>query len=248
MKRVPIVLAALICATAATAGDHLEPEDSVYAGQLSLEPGYDQALVAAFHGAFERDVQARAIVLPSFQTEYAVGIKQDGRAYRIFYQEMSQQLWQYSVLGMMKRGEITSADPDGKSTTAEDIVELEKSLPPSPKDVKDVRCEYPIEAAFAARIIDAWQQMLRSTRYSKDPVMGLDGTIYHFFAKSGVQSMAGQTWSPDPATAPGMMVAIADAMKALCTAKDAASLRALEASTDKLNAKLANGTAGGSHD
>lgn len=238
MRWAATFLATALVATPALAGDHLEPEDSVYSGIASFEPGYDQALIASFRDAFEDDVQARAIVEPSFETEFAVGIKETEGHYWIFYQEVSEQLWQYSVLDMMKKGQITSASTDGKSTTLQEIEKLEKSLPPDPKDVKVIRCEYQIERALGVRIVDVWRRMLLETRYSKEPTMGLDGTIYHFYAKNGYRRMAGQTWTPDPATKPGILAEMSYDMKKLCTTRDVARLRELETLTNTLSSKL----------
>jgi len=247
-KRFPAALVAILVSIApALAGDHLEPEDSIYSGVAPFQPGYDRAMVASFADAFKADVEASAIVQPSFEPEFAVGVKQDADGYRIFYQEASQQLWQYSVLEMMKRGEITSADANGKSTTAEDIAKLEKSLPPNPKDVKINRCEYAIDSDLGAKIVDDWRRMLLGTRYAKRPRMGIDGTFYHFFAKSGYQGMAGKTWSPDPATATGMLAQLADSMKTLCTTKRDLTLREVEKLTGALASKL-GADPGNAHD
>lgn len=243
----PLFSAFLFCTTTALAADHLKPEDSIYSGG-SFEPGYDQAMAASFEDAFADDVLDRVIVQPSFETEFAAGVKEDKGRYRIFYQEVSEQLWQYTVLDLMKKGQITSVGDNGKSTTQDDIAKLEKSLPPDPKDVKVNRCEYGIDPAFGVKLAGAWADVLLETRYSEKLTLGLDGTIFHFYARRDNQRMAGQTWSPNSDTKPGMLADIAYGLRDLCKTKDASHLQKLEALTDKLVSKLKAETPSESHD
>jgi hypothetical protein len=197
--------------------DHLIPEDSIYDGMASFAPGYDRALLASFKDVFEEDVIVRAIIEPSFETEFAVGLKKDGETYKVIYQEVSEQLWQYSVLDMMKRGEITSATSDGKSTTADEIAKLEKSLPANSKDVKVNRCERAVDAPLGKEIVAVWKEMLLQSRYSAQSSIVVDGTTFHFSGVFDYQRMAAQTWSPDERTKTGMLANLAYHMKAFCT-------------------------------
>lgn len=186
----PLFLAFLFCTTTALAADHLKPEDSIYSGG-SFEPGYDQAMVASFEDAFADDVLDRVIVQPSFETEFAVGVKEDKDRYRIFYQEVSEQLWQYTVLDLMKKGQITSVGDNGKSTTQDDIAKLEKSLPPDPKDVKVNRCEYDIDPAFGAKLAGAWADVLLEHVIPK--------SLHWVWTEPFSTSMQGETISAWPA-------------------------------------------------
>ena len=66
-------------------GAHLEPDASMLAGGTENATGMDEKIVAALTGAFDKDVVARAIVTTAFQPHYAVGIKENGGAYSVFY-------------------------------------------------------------------------------------------------------------------------------------------------------------------
>src|SRR5262249_43361570 len=74
--------------------DHLEPEDSAFSD--GEDRSYERMLIAKFIGAFARDVYARAIVLPSFDPEYVVGIRGTPAGhYRAFCISPDMQLWNY---------------------------------------------------------------------------------------------------------------------------------------------------------
>jgi hypothetical protein len=174
------------------AEDHLNPEDSIYSGIVSVAPGYDRALFASFEDAFREDVVVRAIVEPSFQTEFAVGLKKTGEAYRVFYQEVSEQLWQYSVLDMMKKGEISSSQ-NGKSTTADEIAKLEKSLPADPKDVKVNRCERGIDPSVGSEIVPFGKRCFLKRAIQR---MRASGWMVPFFISRASSAISG--WQRRP--------------------------------------------------
>ena len=80
-----ISMAAHRIPTGVRTGDHLEPDSSILAGGTQNVTGKDEKIAAALKDAFDKDVVARAVVLTAFQPDYAVGIKQDGGAYSVFY-------------------------------------------------------------------------------------------------------------------------------------------------------------------
>jgi len=148
----------------------------------------------------------------------------------------SDQLWQYTVLQLMKQQQITSTDGKGSDTTQAEIDRLERSLPRDPRDLAIERCEIPVTDATAARILDAWQMMLSSSAPSA--IMGLDGELYHFALATQDRLLTGQTWSPDADTNPGRLVAIAMAMRDACTTLSAAHLSAIPGLADAIRAHL----------
>ncbi|HEV2653240.1 MAG TPA: hypothetical protein VGU69_18395 [Rhizomicrobium sp.] len=78
--------AAVLLATPAFGGDTLEPAHGTV-------EGYEPAVTGVLKAAFGPEVVVRAIVEPSFEPEYAVGIEKHGDEYRIFGLTASEQVW-----------------------------------------------------------------------------------------------------------------------------------------------------------
>jgi hypothetical protein len=212
-------------ASASPPGSRLQPEDGNFAGYRSSER-------RVFDAAFAPDVVARMIGEPSFQHEYAVALALDGGTYRLFVLEPSAQIWSYTILKMMKDGSITSTDDKGRSTTADQIQQMEAELPPHPEDLKVARCDLVIAPELAARIVESWKRMLRTTEPSA--MLGLDGAIYHFAVRDGGSERSGQTWSPDTASNAGRLVHIGLALRDACETRSNASLSAIPGLADAI--------------
>ena len=194
------------------AGEYLEPEDANFAD-------YQSAVRAVLKDAFEPNVRARAIAEPSFFPEFAVGVKEDPGRYSVFYLEPSEQVWQYTTIELMKKGQIVVQKPDGTSGTADEITRLEKSLPPKPTDVKVERCAMPIEPKMGVAIVDVWYEVLSRVK-PQPPTNGLDGEFTHFSMTVDGHELAGQTWSPPEHSEAGRMTAIVYAIRSACKAHD----------------------------
>ena len=80
------------------------------------------------------------------------------------------------------------------------------------------RHEIPIEEEFANLMKDAWNSVLKQTRYADDePRMVLDGTNYIF----GSGGLYGTTLSPDPESGiPVMLIELADQLRLLVQADE----------------------------
>jgi hypothetical protein len=77
----------------------------------------------------------------------------------------------------------------------------------SPIAVK--RRESPLAADLAVAVCEAWRKMLLRVRHPERGTGHLDGVTYHFACHGpGFNWMAGKTWSPEPQTAPGKLVAL----------------------------------------
>jgi hypothetical protein len=209
----------------AQSGSRLQPEDAGFADYRSSER-------RVFDAAFAPGVVARMIGEPSFEREYAVGLASDGGKYRIFVLEPSAQIWSYTILKMMKDGSITSTDGNGRSTTADQIRQLEAALPPHPEDLKLARCDVEVRPELAVRIVESWRHMLATTEPTH--ALGLDGAFYHFAVRDGGSERRGQTWSPDAASNAGRLVAIAIAMRDACKTRSNAALSAIPGLADAI--------------
>jgi hypothetical protein len=216
-----LLLAGFLLGATAVADEHLVPERSVFANTANtflLE--YDTMVVSALEEAFTRDVRVRAIVQPSFQPEYAVGIKQRENGYRVFCLRPEIQLWAYETLKMMKAGSIRNLGSIISSRTAsetrEEIEKLEASLPANFRDVTIKSGDVEIAPDLAHLLVAAWETMLRQTRYDKAGRLGFDGVSYHFSMRSDYQDLAGYVWSPPPASTTGLLVEVVETMRLVC--------------------------------
>ncbi|MGD0142089.1 MAG: hypothetical protein ABSC92_02920 [Rhizomicrobium sp.] len=204
---------------AAQAETHLIPEDSIYSPMMDYQPGYMRLEMQVFAPAFTDDVRARVIVEPSFSEEFAVGVREQDGTYKLFYYAAPQHLWDYSVLELMKRGEITSSK-DGKSITADEIAKLQSSLPVDPSSIKLTQCEIPVQPQLAQSLIGVWRTLLLQTHYDENAQLGVDGDTYHFSMRNGYQDLSGKVWSPPDATDIGMLIAIVYSVKKACGTTD----------------------------
>ncbi|MGD9800928.1 MAG: hypothetical protein AB7V02_10060 [Parvularculaceae bacterium] len=159
-----VIAAAL--ATTADAQDHLEPEDSIYTRWYDQEfDRYDSIVVSKFEDSFDHGYIARAIVIPSFEPEWAVAIQQQEEKFSLLYLKPETHLWLFEVLRDYEAGRITSRDREGNDTTQKDIQELRDQLIVPLDKVKVERCELPLDAPTGEQLTTLWRTALRQTRF-----------------------------------------------------------------------------------
>ena len=215
----------------------LRPEDSVFSVGGGKE--YHELIVEAFDRVYREDVRARAIVLPSFRSEYAVYVTENDGQYKIFRISPKLQLWGYMTLSKMKKGKSRILNERGEAVIdVEGIRRLEEKYPDDFRDVPILACDVDIDAELAASILGAWEAMLLDTAYRKSYGRGLDGTSYHFSMMKRPNRYAGQIWSPSPKSRTGKLVAVAGAMGVLCEVDNDMTRGALRQSLDDFSAAL----------
>ena len=235
--------------------EHLLPEDSAFSlheyqrGQPNYADYYTNVL-SVLDEAFAPGVFARAIVLPSFQEEYAIAILRTQGDYEIIHLQPELQIWQFEVLEIYKNGRVRILGDDDGAQVLEEIRELEQLLPQSLEDVAVERCERPISADLGERVHSLWGEMLFRTRYpDRRPVridgdhtinFGVDGTTHHFSFDYQSQRLAGKTWSPMPDSVAGKFVAISDLLVEYCHSDEEKLLNTLSAKIDELDRKLSS--------
>ncbi|HWA91818.1 MAG TPA: hypothetical protein VG889_17400 [Rhizomicrobium sp.] len=235
MRAVLSILIALQAGPAA-ADEHLVPGVSVFANGGAAD-GYYRLVATAFAPLLQRNVAVRMIAMPAFHPEYAVGIAyfEDGTE-RIVALDPAQMLGVYTQLELMRNGSI-KVSKDGGFTFEKDeqgIAELEAKMPKDPRDLKIARCERPIDGALVKRIRAAWESVVYRTRYDAPVYQGdveivtltADADHYHFSLGDGI---GGETADPSPESAPGRLLALAEALRVQCRDGSAASLAGLEA-------------------
>lgn len=244
MRRIAAAIAVLALLAAPVfaqtrAEDHLEPEDSILGGD-AYTAGYESLVRHKLEQAYGFDVVARMVALPSFAPEYAVALASktpNGKAapYRIFVLTPAASLWTYVSIAMLKNGGVKVLGDDSQRAQKEEIARLESSVPRDPEDMKVKSCEADIGDALGNHIIELWRKMLLRTHYSVRNMNGLDGATYHFgITAPGTGLLAGKVWSPEPGTATGGLVQLADTMRAICQKEKGAS----ESDLEKLAAEL----------
>ena len=232
MRLVASLFSIFLCGSA-VAQDHLVPEHSLLSERFQSD--YESMVSTVLGAALDRDVPVRAIVIPSFQPEYAVGIKENKGSFTAFCRMPEQHLWLFQVLAGMRAGRISS---ESKEQTIADIRRLEAELPKDYRDVKIRGRDLTISSELATRIARVWELMLRQTRHEYQSGIGFDGTTYHFSAWVQYQLMSGTVWSPEPTTLTGRLVQLTDTLKLLCIASNRDIRADLSQQTDELLVQL----------
>jgi hypothetical protein len=258
MKKFALILAVVMIAIAPVSAqdapsvtrsaerpDHLVPESSVLAGSESLwSQDYFNLITHVLSDGFDRDVEVRAVVLPSFSPEYLVGIR--GAApgkptnYHVFYLRPKVQLWGYQSLQSLENG-LTAIKSKGAGekeieAQAEEIARLKAYLPAKAEDTPLERCEKPMDAKLAERVKKVWVGVLRETHYPLHDDMGLDGVSFYFSAWDEYQPLSGQTWTPSETSKPGMLAELAETLVRFCDGRSPAE--SLERQADDLTKRL----------
>lgn len=234
---------------------HLVPEDSIYS-EKRFEPrrrnydDYEKNVLNVLRDAFAPNIFARAIILPSFQNEYAVAVSKTDDAYKIIHLEADVHVWLFEILEMYKSGEISAVGKDAKQKNEEEIRELEKELPTSLEDVAVNRCEREIPSDVGRKLYSVWGEMLFRTRYpDKRPIspdgdaiinVRTDGTNYHFSFEYHYLRLTGKTWSPSPDSVTGQFVHIAELIERACHSDDNEIIVEIGTRADQLAQELSS--------
>ena len=245
MNTTPIfaALAALILISPSQANEHLEPEYSQFAraglpdSATSLRP-YHEIIISVLDGAFDPDISARLIAMPSFTPEYALGIREVEGTYKVFHLASRSQLWSYENLKTLRGLADAGGFPGQDENLANAIAEYEALLPPDYHDVQTDYCEVEIPSGMASDLLEIWESVLLETRYGDQEPIGPDGTDYHFSIRASGVIMAGKTWSPDPLSKTGALVSITETMKNLCLTGDQNLLAQLEPQIEAMQVEL----------
>lgn len=229
------LLGGLLLALAPAAAGERRPESMAAHSRLApveAAPGplaaYEADLRRVFRDAFSPDVRLRALVRPSFETEYAVGLRGAKGGYEIFALRPSrQQVWFYQLIKLYRSGRagvmhVDIMDPKSvpRDESGEELARLEKDLPPDPGDLPLARCATPIDDGLAANLIGAWRSMLEAVQPDEELMPGVDGTTYVFSMESDGRALAGETWTPQEGTPPAKLAHLAETMLGYCQAKE----------------------------
>jgi hypothetical protein len=217
----PLLSTLLVAALALAASAGAQPR--LVAPERPIQPleAHEARLRLVFREAFAPGVRLRALVTPSFETEYVVAIRAGREGDEILALRPAQPIFAYSWLEMLRSGKAGVIAPGGGGTRGE-IERLQSTLPRDPAELPLARCVVPIEPALAALIAEAWGKLLRAIRAGETQPTGLDGTGWRFELEAAGGTLAGATWSPKRGTPPARLARLAEAMREHCEAPGAA--------------------------
>ncbi len=231
--RIPIVAVAACLSAGATAQERLAPVRAPYD---SISTNYEADVRRVLGDAFGPGVRLRAIVRPSFQVEYAVGLRQVGRRYEIFSLQPARSVWEYQLIAMYRSGQAGVSlvedldDPDAeiRDGTEDEIRRLQVGLPANPADLPLSRCAVAVDGRVAAALLIAWRRMLEEVPPPDEAIeVGADGVTYQFSMELAGRALSGTTWSPRRGTRPARLARLAEAMREHCETQQAGRLREL---------------------
>lgn len=213
MKSLPACLIALIAIVpSAPAQDQLVPDRDV----LSHPDPYRLKVRDVLAQAFEAGVTSRAIVLPAFRVEYAVGLRTTKQGVEVFVLRASSSIWDVEYLKMHEEGRLIVEDEEGNRVPLErdeEYQELKKSTPSDHRKIKTDRRARLFPANLAVKIDALWREMLLDVRHPTKPVDGYDGETYCFSALVPNRGpLSGHVWSPEPDSKTGRLVAVTEAL------------------------------------
>ncbi|HYG29591.1 MAG TPA: hypothetical protein VD887_05180 [Allosphingosinicella sp.] len=228
-SRIALIALALFAAVPAAAQERLDPEE-----EAGLLTDYEAHIRLVLADAFAPPVRLRAIVLHSFQTEYAVGLREGPGGYEIFSLRPARQIWTYTMIEMMRQGAVRASDLQGRDITASEIERQAEGLPADPADLPLARCSVAVDDALAGALLAAWRVMLLEVRPRRAPIDGLDGVTYRFSTESDGRMLSGQTWSPRENTRPARLARIAEVMRSHCERPNPAYVALMRRLADRL--------------
>lgn len=179
--------------------DYLQPDISIFTGFRNITDYYSE-VVKLFSKAYGPTVRIRTVVLPSFATEYVVGIRERDNKYYAFKLSAKRSVWAEYY---QRTQEKTISD---KSNQAE--IEVQEN-------------ETEISQQVYKYLADSWRKMLLRTKFPEEKFGGLDGISYHF---SSYEMRAGWAWSPDPNSQTGYLVKLAELLGQLAESKESKAI------------------------
>ena len=178
--------------------DYLQPEISIFTGFRNITDYYSK-VVQLFSNAYGPSVKIRTVVLPSFATEYAFGIRERDNRYYAFKLSAKSSIW------------VEYQETRGKT--------ISDKSPQNEIEVQEAEAE--ISQQVYKNLADAWYKMLLRTKYPEEKFGGLDGTSYHF---SSYEMRAGWAWSPEPNSQTGYLVKLTELLGQLAESKDSKAI------------------------
>ena len=172
--------------------NYLQPDISIFSG-FRIVTDYYSKVVELFSKAYGPSIKIRTVVLPSFESEYVIGIREKENKYYVFKLSAKSSIW-------------------GEYQKTRDKKILDKS-PQNEIEVQEAEAE--ISQQVYKILDECWHKMLQQIKYKR--LDGLDGTTYHF---STSDLLAGYAWSPNPNSQTGHLVKLTELLGQLAESKD----------------------------
>lgn len=199
MQLLHLIIRQLMIAVAflgAASTDHLVPDAD------DMKDEYGVKLHFVFAEAYREGVTLRALYVPSFVNEFAVGIRPGTKTgdMEVFLLEPTSSVWTTEVLRLYESGEIRASGPDGKPIPLEKNRSYQKLKKRSPPDYRKISIRVRTRAippALANRVRTVWVAMLRGVKPDEGDRLGTDGETYHISAPLNGRQVSGSVWSPE---------------------------------------------------
>ncbi|HSX88817.1 MAG TPA: hypothetical protein VLG17_12580 [Pseudomonas sp.] len=202
MKRILLAVFAVFCffnGVSQASQSHLIPD----AAHVAARSGYQEKLRYTFRDAYKKDVVLQALIMPSFGSEYVIGLRRASGGYEVFHQAVE---FKVSIFERIER----EGAGDGEVWE----YTLPKNLPKDFRRNPINMIERTIEAPLAIRIADIWAEALLDVRRGRGGDLSLDGIYYTYsMFLNGYGFVSGSSNNPRPDTKMYALAQIVEALK-----------------------------------
>jgi hypothetical protein len=218
-----------------TSGRHLVPE------REQSDSQYDAMVRRVLERSFLPEVSIRMLCLPSFETEWATGLRTTEKGTLAFFERAKDSVWSVRHYELERSGKIGAFDSTGRELS------MAERYPKGGPRLEAIATEYLevlIDRETADLLRKVWSAALADLRIPDpgDSDRGLDGVSYHF--SNGPNVATGRTWSPEKGSVMAALVGVAKRLAALArtdgNGRDAvlAALRTEARTFQKLRAEV----------
>jgi hypothetical protein len=201
------ILSVFLFAQSVLAQTELAPEP----GALAEVDRYDLKLRAAFSEAYGKDVDLRALLLPSFSPETALFVDKNSRVVTLSPKETS--IWSHEHRELVREGSIKVTDLNGRRIPPDEESDDVKRIPEKIGDIGMIKRSRAIPPELLKTVREVWQDALIHSTHAQENDVGLDGVRWHYSAwVRGKGVLSGTVSSPDDGTIPSALNAVASAL------------------------------------
>ena len=175
-----------------------------------------------FDKLFKDNVSFQVIILTTFSSEFACGVKKEDNHYVAVKLVVKTPISRTTEIKEIEGGPGSTGsirvEKDGKDITDSYLESLKKEYPADYKEIGVEEYTAKIDEEIHDILLKVWRKMLLARSDTKVSPSGLDGVAYIFSipVESGGR-LSGQTWSPASKTNCGRLVTIAHLLEEYCS-------------------------------
>jgi hypothetical protein len=184
-----------------TSNRHLVPE------REPSDTQYDAMVRRVLARSFLPEVSIRMLCLPSFETEWATGLRNTDNGTVAFFERAKDSVWSTRHFELERSGQIRAYDSNGRELS------MAERYPKGGPRLETIAVEYlevHVDRETTDLLREVWSSALADTRIPDpgDGDLGLDGVSYYF--SKGPQTALGRAWSPEKDSAMAALVAVSN--------------------------------------